>query len=128
MSPNGVCYDIKESPYRFERCGIEFRFSSVGHLDRFRSESGKRMDWLNDSMSRRFHLPFEGRELALVQLYMQIEKRGFFIRSVDGDWSASCPQDITYVGRLVRRTGSGKPSTRTTRRSEGSNAGMLACE
>lgn len=84
ISKNGVCYDLRESPYVFAWRGMAFYFSSQPHKDKFVREVIKREQWLDDSLSRRFkctiHLPV----VADIQWYVMVESRGFYIVTDDG--------------------------------------------
>lgn len=84
LTRNGVCYQLDESPYIFEWRGICWHFSSEPHRAKFIRNVRDREMWLDDSLSRRFkctvHLPI----VADVQLYSQIEKRGFYVCTNDG--------------------------------------------
>ena len=84
MTSHGVCYNLHESPYTFEWRGFVYFFSSEPHRAKFVRNLRKREEWLDDSLSRRFrctvHLPI----LADVQLYSQVETRGFLIQTDDG--------------------------------------------
>ena len=77
-----VCYDLRNTQWQALQGEFMFNFSTVGHRDKFLSEVQKRVDWLNDSMSRRFHVPCMFDDLAAIQLYMQLEGRGFFIFNI----------------------------------------------
>lgn len=78
----GVYYDLSESEYTSDKMGWKFYFSSLPHKYKFERESAKRMDWLTDSLSRRFKYKIYSEELALFQLYGQIEKRGYRVQSI----------------------------------------------
>ena len=74
-----VCYDLRKSQWTFDALGYRFYFSTMAHRDKFWRDWAKRVEWLSDSMSRRFHIYVDCSLLAVVQLYMQIEGRGFFV-------------------------------------------------
>ena len=84
ISRNGVCYDLQSSPYKYEWRGMVFFFSSESHRSKFIRNLREKELWLDDSLSRRFkctvHLPI----LADIQLYTQIETRGFYVQTNDG--------------------------------------------
>lgn len=83
LSPYGVCYDIKESPFTVDLNGYQFKFSSVKHLDSFKAKYKVKEEWLSDSLSRRFKMPVSADVLALFQLYSQVETRGFFVHDLE---------------------------------------------
>ena len=84
LTRSGVCYDLRETPFSDDELGMTFYFSSHSHMLKFRSRKKERMDWLCDSLSNRFHVRVDARRLALAQLYLQIEKRGFRVIDVYG--------------------------------------------
>lgn len=77
LTKSGVCYDLRETPFSDGELGMTFYFSSHTHMLKFRNRKVERMEWLCDSLSNRFHVRVDASRLALVQLYLQIEKRGF---------------------------------------------------
>lgn len=84
ITKSGVCYNLPDSPYTYTWRGITYFFSSDNHARKFMEKVRDKELWLNDSLSRRFkctvHLPI----LANIQLYTQIETRGFYIQTDDG--------------------------------------------
>lgn len=76
---NGVYYDVPRSPLYTVRNGYRYYFSSQSHLDKFLLKAPIKEEWLNDSMSRRFKFEFEVGVIADMQLYMQVETRGFYV-------------------------------------------------
>ena len=74
-----VCYDLTCSQWQANYRNFRFFFSTAKHRDKFLVECRGRVAWMNDSMSRRFHVRCDFAYLAVVQLYMQIEGRGFLV-------------------------------------------------
>ena len=74
-----VCYDLTCSQWQAIYRNFRFFFSTAKHRDKFLVECRGRVAWMNDSMSRRFHVRCDCALLAVVQLYMQIEGRGFLV-------------------------------------------------
>ncbi len=99
ISKNGVCYDLKDSPYVFTWRGMAFRFSSQTHKDKFVRDVVKREQWLNDSLSRRFKCTVDLPILADIQLYVVVETRGFYIVTEDGAEYES-PQSVYVMADL----------------------------
>ena len=103
ISKNGVCYDIRNSPYTFEWRGICYFFSSENHRSKFIRGVRSKELWLDDSLSRRFecsvHLPI----LADIQLYTQVETRGFYIQTDDGAEYNTAPS--VYVEANMKQIG-----------------------
>ena len=73
----GVCYDLADTPYTAEWRGFTFYFSSYPHRRKFERELCKKLEWVNDSMSRRFHMGIDMSEVAAVHWYRMVETRGF---------------------------------------------------
>ena len=103
LTKYGICYNLRESPYRHTWRGITYCFSSRVHLKNFIRDVVKKEEWLDDSLSRRFkctvHLPI----LADIQLYHNIETRGFHIVTDDGAEYDSAQS--VYVEANMRQIG-----------------------
>ena len=85
ISRSGVSYNLPTSPYKSYRRGYTFHFSSLAHLIKFESQAQGKEEWLSDSMSNRFHFMVDCSILALFQMYLKLEGRGFYvIRESDG--------------------------------------------
>lgn len=95
MTRYGVCYNLKESPYSLILYGYEWFFSTAAHMENFRKKSRIRRDWLNDSLTRRFKVDIEASELALFQLYQQVETRGFYVVDMYGN-VLDCPECVEF--------------------------------
>lgn len=100
QTKNGVCYDLENSPFMFSTAFFCYSFSSGKHLEKFKDNVDKRRDWLTDSMSRRFHFYIDMSLVAELQLYMQVETRGFFIVSNSGK-VYKCPENLELGGLKV---------------------------
>lgn len=83
ISKNGVCYDITHTPYTYSWRGITYHFSTEKHRAKFIENVRAKEMWLNDSLSRRFRCTVDLPLLADVQLYTQIETRGFYLVTDD---------------------------------------------
>lgn len=98
---NGIEYRLAESPYNCTWRGLVFFFSSALHLSKFQDKLNARIDWLNDSMTRRFHFSVEVDYIAALQLYCQVETRGFAIYDESiGRWY-DCRENITLRGMTI---------------------------
>lgn len=87
MTRDGVVYDLRFSDYEYTFFPLTFRFSSESHMNKFAERVRNRVEWLNDSMSRRFHVEVRMDLLAALQCYMQVETRGFLVRDIEqGRW------------------------------------------
>lgn len=80
-----VIYDLKDSPFYSDEGEFIFYFSSEIHKNKFDRELNKKILWLNDSLSRRFHVGVDASHLAEFQLYQQIEGRGFYVIDMYGN-------------------------------------------
>jgi len=79
ISRNGVSYNLPTSPYKSYRRGYTFHFSTLAHLIKFESQAQGKEEWLSDSMTNRFHFLVDCSILALFQLYLKLEGRGFYV-------------------------------------------------
>lgn len=105
VNANGICYDLKHSPYTFMRLGLEYRFSSPLHRKRFCERLAEREDWACDSLSRRFKCNFDARILAAMQLYSKIETRGFSVYDSVGEVEYESWQEVRLSGLPSTRNG-----------------------
>lgn len=96
-TPYGVYYNLSDSPYTYEFLYYRYYFSSVKHLEKFKRDLSGRVDWLNDSLSRRFGISFQSDRLAAFQLYRQIEKRGFLVEYVPAGFLYTSPSQLMCV-------------------------------
>ena len=98
---NGIEYNLYQSSYKCFVYGLDFFFSSATHLEKFASNLDKRVEWLNDSMGRRFHYTLDMTLVAILQLYCQVETRGFLIHNLaDGEWY-NCQENIILSGMKI---------------------------
>lgn len=72
-----VSYDLSNEDYTSDWEEYTFYFSTMAHKEKFDADMQTRIDWLNDSLSRRFHYEVHADALAVFQLYKMIEGRGF---------------------------------------------------
>lgn len=113
LTKYGVCYDLSESPFACSTAHFEYRFSSAKHMQKFADNLQARKDWLNDSLSRRFHVSVEVDILAELQLYMQTETRGFHVTDERGrTWLSA--ENMLLSGLKVSGGGLQEQSAPTT--------------
>lgn len=110
LTPAGVAYDLETSPFTVERHGLVFFFSSGKHADRFAHEIGARERMLDSSMARRFKVKGDWALLAALQVYRQVETRGYYIARSDGTESWHHAEEVELAGTSIRGRGSMKPS------------------
>lgn len=94
---NGVYYDVPRSPLCTVRNGYRYYFSSQTHLDKFLLKAPVKEEWLNDSMTRRFKFEFELDVVADMQLYMQIETRGFYVVDEHSELDFRSPEELKVI-------------------------------
>ena len=99
---NGIEYNLFSSQYKCTWREWEFYFSSPMHLKNFSTKIEARIDWLNDSLSRRFHFTVESDCIAVMQLYCQVETRGFLVRDVKEDRWYDCRESIELRGTRIK--------------------------
>lgn len=101
LTKNGICYDLKDSPYFCSVGFYKFFFSSPAHLVKFKEGLEANREWLNDSMTRRFKFKVSMKRLADFSLYRKIETRGFRISDeMTGD-VFECPESIEFHGMKI---------------------------
>lgn len=101
LTKNGICYDLKNSPYFCFVGSYRFFFSSPAHLNRFKAGLETNRDWLNDSMTRRFKFEMQMDLLADFSLYRKIETRGFLIIDESTGVAYECPGNIEFRGMTI---------------------------
>ena len=101
LTKNGICYDLKNSPYFCSVGFYKFFFSSPAHLVKFRRELEANREWLNDSMTRRFKFNMSLDLLADFSLYRKIETRGFLIINDLTGVAYECPESIEFHGMKI---------------------------
>lgn len=100
-TPSGVEYNLDISPYMCEWRGLEFFFSSAIHRKKFQDKIEIRIDWLNDSLSKRFKFEVEADYIAVMQLYCQVETRGFLVHDVKERRWYQCRENIKLNGMIL---------------------------
>ncbi len=102
----GVEYDLKRSKYVEVVWGFELHFSSIPHLEKFRAGWMKHVDWINDGMSRKFHMETKMDYLALIDFYRRTETRGFYIVNLKNGVEYECAQNLLFHGTKISYQGS----------------------
>lgn len=101
QTKNGVVYDLRNSPFRATYLVYDFYFSSGTHMAKFVEKLVTRTEWLTDSLSRRFHFNVQADLIAVLQLYCQVETRGFLIHDIAEDKWLDCRENITLNGLRI---------------------------
>lgn len=113
----GVWYDLDASPYSVYRHGMEFKFSSSTHADRFRLLVSEREEKMGRELARRVGCKSVDMDIpACIQLYRQLETRGFLI--LIGEERVTCAGHLRLSGLDARSIGCPQQSALTTGQSE----------
>ena len=96
---SGVYYDLSESPYTFECRGIRYYFSTPRHMERFLDLFMEREEVMTRTMSKRVGITeVDMRVAADLQLYRQIETRGFHVVLVKTGEVVTCREHLRLDG------------------------------
>lgn len=87
-SVRGIYYNIKESEYRLSYKGYTLYFSSQFYLDKFKAEIKDFTEYETARLKAKYNTNFEGEKLFIFVLYSQIEKRGFYITTLDKEYES----------------------------------------
>lgn len=101
LTKNGICYELKDSPYFCSVGFYTFFFSSPAHLNKFKEGLEVNREWLNDSMTRRFKFNMSLDVLADFSLYRKIETRGFLIINESTGVAYECAKNIEFRGMPI---------------------------
>ena len=112
VNENGICYDLRDSPFYVIWDGMEFMFSSRSHATKFKDRLYSHIKSVNGSLRQRFKVKVNVAPIAAIQLYNRIETRGFDIVK-DGE-EFLCLDDLLLDGLQVRFKGSNKQSEAIT--------------
>ena len=94
---SAVAYDLSKSPYHITVDGLTYYFSSAFLLSKFTERLEMSRDLLSDSLSNRFKLTVDVRQLADVTLYAKTESRGFRIVTAEGE-EMQCLNQVKFGG------------------------------
>lgn len=112
-SKDGVFYDMEHSPYKTMYGDYTFHFSSRKHMSSFLDKMPVRLDWLTDSLSKRFHFYVDAGLIAMFQLYFQVETRGCYVKLADGE-VLRCRENLRLNGLKASVRASTPQSESTT--------------
>lgn len=79
MTRNGIVYDLQDSPYNVNTCGITFYFSSESHRSKFENMYVDNLEFMQNSMFKRFKFILDIEPVYALFFYKKIETRGFYI-------------------------------------------------
>lgn len=96
MTKNGVCYELNKSPFRYKVEGVEYVFSSLLYVNKFKERLHENRESINNSLSKRFGYDVSANFLCDMVLYKKIEKRGFLVivNGVDLEWEKEIKIDL----------------------------------
>lgn len=96
LTRNGICRDLKHSPYTFtfEHKGkiVTLSFSSKLHLEKFTKNRQANYAMIYNNIYKRFKFKIDCRLLSDFNLYKKIENRGVYINI--GDYTYTNFEDI----------------------------------
>lgn len=72
-----IAYQLDNEDYSVKVERYTFYFSSMIAKRKFERDYAKRVEWLRDSLTRRFHFHVDADWVAIFQWYMICEGRGF---------------------------------------------------
>lgn len=102
----GVYYDLYESPFKTRRDGIVYHFSSELHRNRFERDVFERERIMSRSMGKRIGCwKIDMRIPAALQLYRQVETRGFLIFLESEDVYVTCLEHLELSGPVPKSVG-----------------------
>lgn len=93
----GIYLNIEDSDYTFVCDEAIFYFTSLFNLRRFEERYKEEVVRFNQSLSNVYKNKFKirGDSLAMVRLYMSVEKRGFYIKM--NGVELHCLEDLVFV-------------------------------
>lgn len=102
LTRNGVAYNLEVSPYTeiitySDNKSIKFVFSSEGNKTRFKDKLQDNRDRITTSLTKRFNFEISDYKLSDIQLYSNVEKRGFLIE--EGNNQYKCLNTIKLNGQ-----------------------------
>lgn len=100
LSPRGICYNLKESPYTISTGDIVFYFSSEFYRQKFEEEADAHRLKISESLSNRFDLKLSFKNMADIVLYSKIEKRGFYLTYKGVEYN--CKKNLILRGDKVK--------------------------
>ena len=102
LTRNGVCYNLQETPYKYENGKIILHFSSLKNMEKFHSRKTEERNKLYRSLYNRFKISINISILSDILLYTKIEKRGFFITLLNGE-EITCLDNLTLGGIQIKK-------------------------
>ena len=103
LTRSNIAYDLTATPHyttvEYENGDtIVFMFSSALYVSKFLEKLSANREAVNISLSQRFKFEISMFEMADVQLYTKIEKRGF--RIIRNGVSVECRENLQFAGSL----------------------------
>lgn len=80
----GICYDLSESPYKFETESLIFYFSSKLHMNKFIKEYKTAREFIRSEWEKRAGVKVNFDKVSDVCIYRKIETRGYRVEKKEG--------------------------------------------
>lgn len=97
MTRGGVFYNLYDSPYTVQlSSGHILYFSSNNHKMKYIEEYQAYVDYVNESLSRRFKFNIKIDTIGLIVFYSKVETRGFLV--VKGGEYYTCLNNLKLNG------------------------------
>lgn len=77
----GIYWNLEESVYIYKFEGIEYYFSSMFYLDKFKNNVEKFIEEESTKLEIKYKILIDFRVYLAISFYKKIEKRGFRIKS-----------------------------------------------
>ena len=101
MRKSTISNSLSNPDYTTDYVNRRFYFSSHKHKEKFDNLLMKRVFWLEDSLSKRFHVNVRCEMLAAIQLYMMVEGRGFKIEDLRTGVVSTSTEDVSFEVRMT---------------------------
>jgi hypothetical protein len=99
LTRNGVCYNLKISPYKFRINNVRFVFSSQLHLEKFKVGYLENRNIMNKKITERHGVETNLTLFCDIAFYKKIETRGFLLQLDTGEYV--CQEKVQLDGEKV---------------------------
>lgn len=84
VTKGGICLNLKESEYTYLRFGLKFYFSSKVYREKFILKLADFIKEENLKLKNKYGINCDFTIYLAISYYQKIEKRGFYIKSLEG--------------------------------------------
>lgn len=91
---------LKESPYKFRIPPYTYYFSTNGHVEKFKTYLDQHRKETAHRLAKRYKVNVDCPLLSDMNLYCEIENRGFYIKDDDGR-EYTCQQGVKLNGQRM---------------------------